>query len=147
MKFTLSCLKKFKSWYEILPRFLWVWKISEISGWYGGFISKLWIIFCWFIWLYFYLLCWAISFESLKIWNTTVLTLFWPMLPFYTPWKHQKTFGFLVFSRDIKWEHWPEMGWAFKCQPPQNGQTHSSNSSPTADELFRCVWPLCRVGA
>ena len=30
-------------------------------------------------------------------------THFWPMFPFYT-------FGFLVFSRGIKWEHWPEMG-------------------------------------
>ena len=29
---------------------------------------------------------------------------------FYTPWRHQKTFGFLLFSRVIKWEHWPEMG-------------------------------------
>ena len=27
-----------------------------------------------------------------------ILTRFWPMFPFYTPWKHQKTFGFLVFS-------------------------------------------------
>ena len=37
------------------------------------------------------------------------LTHFRPMFPFYTPWKHQKTFGFLVFSGGIKWEHWPEM--------------------------------------
>ena len=28
------------------------------------------------------------------------------MFLFYTPWKHQKNFGFLVFSRVIKWEHW-----------------------------------------
>ena len=33
---------------------------------------------------------------------------FWPMFPFYTSWKHHKTEGFLVFSGDIKWEHWPE---------------------------------------
>ena len=26
------------------------------------------------------------------------LTHFWSMFPFYTPWKHQKTKGFLVFS-------------------------------------------------
>ena len=32
------------------------------------------------------------------------------MFPFYIPRKQQKTKGFLVFSRDIKWEHWPEMG-------------------------------------
>ena len=38
------------------------------------------------------------------------LTHFLPMYPIYTPWKHQKTKGFLVFWGDIKWEHWPEMG-------------------------------------
>ena len=27
----------------------------------------------------------------------------------------------------------------------QNGQTHSNNSSATADELFEYVWPYCRV--
>ena len=30
---------------------------------------------------------------------------------------------------------------------PQNGQTHSNNLSGTADELFDCVWPFCKVGA
>ena len=34
------------------------------------------------------------------------------MLPFYTLRKHQKTFGFLLFSGVIKWEHWPEIGYA-----------------------------------
>ena len=29
---------------------------------------------------------------------------------------------------------------------PQNGQTHSNNSLPTADELLECVWPFCGVG-
>ena len=30
---------------------------------------------------------------------------------------------------------------------PNNGETHSDNSSATADELFDCVWPFCGVGA
>ena len=33
---------------------------------------------------------------------------------------------------------------------PQNGQTHSNNSSTKAakaDELFECLWPFCGVGA
>ena len=30
--------------------------------------------------------------------------------PFNTPWKHHRTFGFLVLSGGIIWEHWPEMG-------------------------------------
>ena len=32
-------------------------------------------------------------------------------------------------------------------QTPQNGQTHSNNSSARADELFECVWPFYGVGA
>ena len=35
------------------------------------------------------------------------LTYFLPMFPFYAPWEHRKTKGFLVFSGGIKWEHWP----------------------------------------
>ena len=30
---------------------------------------------------------------------------------------------------------------------PQNGQTHSNNSSATADKLFECVSPFCKLGA
>ena len=30
---------------------------------------------------------------------------------------------------------------------PQNGQTHSNNSSAIAGELFKCVWLFCEVGA
>ena len=40
----------------------------------------------------------------------STLTHFRPMFPFNTPWKHQKTFDFLVFSKGIKWEHWSEVG-------------------------------------
>ena len=31
------------------------------------------------------------------------------MFPFYTPWKRQKTLGFLTFSGGIERKHWPEM--------------------------------------
>ena len=34
-----------------------------------------------------------------------VLTHFWPVFPFYTPWKLQKTEGSLMFSRGTKWEY------------------------------------------
>ena len=30
---------------------------------------------------------------------------------------------------------------------PQNGQSHSNNSSITVGELFECVCPFCGVGA
>ena len=31
------------------------------------------------------------------------------MFQFYTPWRRQKTPGFLTVSRDTEREHWPEM--------------------------------------
>ena len=38
------------------------------------------------------------------------LTYFIPLVSFYTPWKHQKTSGFLIFSGDTEREQWYEMG-------------------------------------
>ena len=35
---------------------------------------------------------------------------FQPMFHFYTPWKYQKTAGFLMFSGGIEVEHWLKMG-------------------------------------
>ena len=32
-----------------------------------------------------------------------IITHFWPMFPFHTPWEYQKTFGFLMFSGGIRW--------------------------------------------
>ena len=44
-------------------------------------------------------------------WRKLLLTLtyFSPLFYFYTPWKHQKTFGFLTFSGVIEMEHWAKM--------------------------------------
>ena len=39
-----------------------------------------------------------------------ILTHFSPVSHFYTPWKHQKTFGFLTFSGSIEMWHWIKMG-------------------------------------
>ena len=52
------------------------------------------------------------------LWFTLILTHVQLILDFYTAWK-QKT--------------------------SQNGQTHSNNSSASADELFECVWPFCEI--
>ena len=38
------------------------------------------------------------------------LTHFQPLFHFYTPWKHKKTFAFLMFSGGIEVEHWLKMG-------------------------------------
>ena len=39
-----------------------------------------------------------------------LLTRFVPLLSFETPWKKQKTFGFLVFSGGMERDQWHEMG-------------------------------------
>ena len=41
---------------------------------------------------------------------TESLTHFSPVLHFYTPWKHQKTKGFQMFSGGIEMWHWTKMG-------------------------------------
>ena len=33
-----------------------------------------------------------------------------PLISFDTPWKHQKTRGFMMFSEGIKRDQWHEMG-------------------------------------
>ena len=40
----------------------------------------------------------------------SLLTHFSPVSDFYTPWKSQKTFGFLTFPRGIEIWHWTKMG-------------------------------------
>ena len=34
-----------------------------------------------------------------------------PLVSFYTPWKHQKTRGFLMLSGGVERDHWYEMGY------------------------------------
>ena len=46
-----------------------------------------------------------ISFETDAFQMIKILTHFWPILPFYTPRKHQKTKDFLMFSGGIRWDH------------------------------------------
>ena len=42
--------------------------------------------------------------------KTFWLTHFSPMPHFYTPWKRQKTYGFLTFSGGIEMWHWTKIG-------------------------------------
>ena len=39
------------------------------------------------------------------------LTQYMPLVSFYTPWKHQKTKGFLMFPGVIERHQWHEMGY------------------------------------
>ena len=41
---------------------------------------------------------------------------------------------------------WTSLKLTFKAPVPQNGQTYLSPRQ-FADELFKCVWPFCGVGA
>ena len=47
----------------------------------------------------------------------------------------------------INFPHLLNKSSALSLQTPQNGQTHSNNSSVVADKLFERVWPFCGVGA
>ena len=49
----------------------------------------------------------SINFQEKVMLN---LTHFSPVSHFYTPWKRQKTFGFLTFSGGIEIWHWTKMG-------------------------------------
>ena len=55
-------------------------------------------------------LSWCYSYQLSG--NTIKIFLPWRdmIFPFYTRWKHQKKFGFLVFSGDVKWKHRLELG-------------------------------------
>ena len=61
------------------------------------FISKHWLNS---------LFLWKPNSDSLAL----VLTHFSPVAHFYTPWKRQKTKGFLTFSRGIEMWSWTKMG-------------------------------------
>ena len=66
------------------------------------------------------------------------LTHFWSMLPFYTPWKHQKNKVLLVFSGGIKLEHWPvnlnaiimpsHFDWAYRLENKVSAYVKKNNS-------------------
>ena len=45
-----------------------------------------------------------------KYFDHCFLTHFMPLISFYTPWKHQKTSDFLMFSGGIERDQWDEMG-------------------------------------
>ena len=50
---------------------------------------------------------WLLYFCPSEIYS---LTHFSPVSHFYTPWKRQRTFGFLTFSGGTKMENWSKMG-------------------------------------
>ena len=47
------------------------------------------------------------SLDTFHAMSVPILTHFWSMFPFYAPWKRQKTKGFLLFFRGMKWELCP----------------------------------------
>ena len=47
---------------------------------------------------------------NINLMQKFLLTHFSPVSHFYTPWKRQKTKGFLTFSGGIEMWHWAKMG-------------------------------------
>ena len=68
---------------------------------------------------YFYVfLCVISSFEFIMFKSVkSSLTHFNPVSHFYTPWKRQKTFGFLTFSGGMEMWHWTKNGLAKVINP------------------------------
>ena len=88
-----------------------------------------------------------------------VFTDYWnrynrPSLPRILLKNYLMSFIILVFlvtplRTDIRLEEYLEpcqKSLTYSAPTPQNGETHSNNSSAVADELFECVWPFCVVG-
>ena len=63
-----------------------------------------------------------------------------PMFHFYTPWKRQKTKGFLTFSGGIEMEHWHEMGQSVEC-PAKSVQVPIMTTEPRELTKFWLRWP------
>ena len=53
------------------------------------------------------------------IWEQSSLTYFMSLIAFDTPWKHQKTYGFLMFPEGIKRDQEHEMRQSF-AEPQSN---------------------------
>ena len=47
---------------------------------------------------------------QMKIIKKILVNPFYATISFYTPWKHQKTKGFLMFFGGIERDEWHEMG-------------------------------------
>ena len=64
------------------------------------------------------------------------------MFHFYTLWIHQKTFGFLTFSRSIEMEHWFKMGQClshFIFTDASNKSCQNANISSKIVHIFKKI--------
>ena len=88
-----------------------------------------------------------VTFHCNRFHGSFQLTHFWPMFPFYTSWKLQKTKGFLVFSGGIKRRHWLQMGWQIVFETPQLSfslaKLFSCNRELYWELSFRCSQTFC----
>ena len=98
---TLKTLSTFFS--ETLELFRYLWMLNFLLIWLKIISTK--FLFS----QYFIIVCVSLKIDVAKL-LCTVLTHFSPVPHFYTPWKRQKTFGFLTFSGGIEMWHWTKMG-------------------------------------
>ena len=73
-----------------------------------------------------------ILFALLGVFNGLIIksTDFWPMFPFYNPWKPQNSKGSLGLPGGAKWEHWPKMDF----------QTLIVHTFFWTIQIFSCWW-------
>lgn len=80
------------------------------------------------------------TFGQNKHWAAILLdssTIFWPVFPFNTPWKHDKTFSLLTFSGGIKSEHWPKERFKIYFE-----NSHATFQKVTVKTFFRLNYSL-----
>ena len=59
------------------------------------------------------------SFHPSVVKNNCCLKHFFQVLPFYTPWRHQKTFSFLIFEGGIKQAAVEKSRWSYTAADSQ----------------------------
>ena len=64
---------------------------------------KLHFLAQWFLWIWcFVFVCFIIYFNQILWWCSNSVNSFLPSDSFWSPWKHQKTFGFFMFLGGLK---------------------------------------------
>ena len=102
---------------------------------------------------YFATIYWGFALWSKE--SIATLTYFQQLFHFYTPWKHQKAYGFLIFSGGIEVEHWLKIDqkclrtylplFHLFCYQQYNTTTLLVYHSPEIEDCFRKTTLRCNI--
>ena len=75
--------------------------------------------------------------------SVSLLTHFMPLVSLYTPWKHQKTSGFLIFLGGIEREHWQHISYQERLYLTLNKYLPAGNFIFQKFTLLKKIVILC----